>query len=392
MKTTGKKSFSIHFWKSISSLIFQILLISLFIQTPASSQIEGRKTIKIPDILGYQTLKCDFHIHTVFSDGEVWPHVRAEEIWLEGLDAFSITDHIEYLPHKSDLQIDFNRSFELAEQRARELDLIIIKGAEITREMPPGHFNSLFLTDVSALDQPEVAQAFEASVQQEAFIFWNHPGWRQPYEVPIWYDEHTQLYQQKIMQGIEVVNYKSYYPLAFQWALEKKLTIICNSDIHSPIQMAYDLAHGEHRPMTLVFSSERSAAGIKAALINRRTVAYFNDLLIGEEKYLKALFEASVTVLNPEITFSQAKWQPLFIKNNSEIPFKLVRLSEPEPPFQSPPELTLEPERTMRFPVEGKTDGLTGDKTLTLKYRVENLLIAPEQGLPVEFKIKAIFE
>lgn len=30
-----------------------------------------RKEINIPDILGYKTLKCDFHIHTIFSDGVV---------------------------------------------------------------------------------------------------------------------------------------------------------------------------------------------------------------------------------------------------------------------------------------------------------------------------------
>lgn len=35
------------------------------------------KKISIPDIPGYQTLKGDFHMHTVFSDGHVWPTFRA---------------------------------------------------------------------------------------------------------------------------------------------------------------------------------------------------------------------------------------------------------------------------------------------------------------------------
>lgn len=51
--------------------------------------------IKIPDILGYKTLKCDLHLHTVFSDGTVWPAERVEEAWRKGLDAVAITDHIE---------------------------------------------------------------------------------------------------------------------------------------------------------------------------------------------------------------------------------------------------------------------------------------------------------
>lgn len=37
-----------------------------------------RKEILIPDIAGYLTLKCDFHMHTVFSDGNVWPTVRVD--------------------------------------------------------------------------------------------------------------------------------------------------------------------------------------------------------------------------------------------------------------------------------------------------------------------------
>lgn len=55
-----------------------------------------RNEISIPGFDGYQTLKCDFHIHTVFSDGSVWPDIRVQEAWQEGLDAIAMTDHIEY--------------------------------------------------------------------------------------------------------------------------------------------------------------------------------------------------------------------------------------------------------------------------------------------------------
>ncbi len=33
-------------------------------------------SMDFPNILGYKTLKCDFHQHTVFSDGDVWPSIR----------------------------------------------------------------------------------------------------------------------------------------------------------------------------------------------------------------------------------------------------------------------------------------------------------------------------
>ena len=51
-----------------------------------------REELHIPDILGFQTLKCDFHMHTVFSDGLVWPTVRIDEAYREGLDAIALTD------------------------------------------------------------------------------------------------------------------------------------------------------------------------------------------------------------------------------------------------------------------------------------------------------------
>ena len=40
------------------------------------NQSNVRTEISIPGFDGYETLKCDFHIHTVFSDGSVWPTVR----------------------------------------------------------------------------------------------------------------------------------------------------------------------------------------------------------------------------------------------------------------------------------------------------------------------------
>jgi predicted metal-dependent phosphoesterase TrpH len=119
--------------------------------------------IMIPDIPGYLTLKCDFHIHTVFSDGHVWPAVRSEEAWREGLDAIAITDHIERQPHKKDVNTNHNRSYEIARGPGAELDLMVIRGSEITRGMPPGHLNAIFLEDSEALAVPEWRDSIRAA-------------------------------------------------------------------------------------------------------------------------------------------------------------------------------------------------------------------------------------
>ena len=88
------------------------LFIALFIALPLLAQVRGN--IAIPDLNGYVTLKCDFHTHTVFSDGLVWPTVRIDEAYREGLDAIAITDHIEYRPYKEDVVASHNRSYEIA--------------------------------------------------------------------------------------------------------------------------------------------------------------------------------------------------------------------------------------------------------------------------------------
>src|SRR6056297_1931176 len=142
-------------------LFFALLLLRLIGATPANAQDDGvlrmnefrnpekRTILNIPNVEGYQTLKCDFHTHTMFSDGHVWPNVRVQEAWQEGLDVLAITDHIEYLPHEEYVDINHNHAYELAKGMAARRNIVFIKGTEITRQTPPGHFNALFIGDAS---------------------------------------------------------------------------------------------------------------------------------------------------------------------------------------------------------------------------------------------------
>ena len=64
-------------------------------------------------------------MHSVFSDGLVWPTVRVDEAYREGLDAISLTEHIEYRPHKKDIIADHNRSYELSQKQAKKLGILL---------------------------------------------------------------------------------------------------------------------------------------------------------------------------------------------------------------------------------------------------------------------------
>lgn len=50
-----------------------ILTAAAILLAAAISHAADRHEIAFTDLSGYKTLKCDFHMHTVFSDGRVWP-------------------------------------------------------------------------------------------------------------------------------------------------------------------------------------------------------------------------------------------------------------------------------------------------------------------------------
>lgn len=359
---------------------------------PLDGQTRVRERPYFPDILGYQTLLCDFHIHTVFSDGLVWPSIRSEEAWREGLDVIAITDHIEYLPHKEDVRVDFNRSHAIAKPRGDELDVVVIKGAEITRAMPPGHNNALFLQDVAALDVNDWPDAFEAAMDQGAFIFWNHPGWlgQQSDGVARWYDEHTDLVEKGWLHGIEVVNTHEYYPEAHAWCLENKLTMLSNSDIHNPLNLDYHVHQGDHRPLTLVFAQDKSEASIKDALFARRTVVYSQNRLIGEAVYLRPIFAQTVRLNRTQVSLTGTRGRFLQISNRSELDYKLT-LKEPPDKLIVPQEIVLYGGKTVLFSIKAKRKGLSASESIALPYVVDNLKVAPNVGLDVTFQLDVTF-
>ena len=352
-------------------------LVALLVTFTGQAQMQNR--IAIPDFGGYKTLQCDFHIHTVFSDGLVWPTVRVDEAYSEGLDAVSITEHLEYRPFKQDVVASHNRAYEIAKSSADNRNVILIRGSEITRSMPPGHFNAIFLNDSEAIAKDDWRESFAEAKRQNAFIFWNHPGWdaQQP-DTTLWWEEHTEIYDKGWMNGIEVVNEKSYYEEAFQWALDKKLTILGNSDIHEPIQADYDFSSGEHRATTLVFAKARTPEAIREALDNRRTAVYHKDLLIGEEQYLRQIFDNSIEILdvipeNNRITIN--------ILNKSGLTFKLKKTShDKNVVYFRDFEIKPHSKHSVSIRFTGNNDG-------KFNFEVTNLLIRPGKGLDCSYNL-----
>lgn len=371
------------------------LLLALTLTTIHGHEVvtRARTPVNLPDVPGFVTLKCDFHIHTVFSDGNVWPTVRAEEAWREGLDAIAITDHIEYQPHKADVSTNHNRSFEIARGTGEDLDVLVIKGSEITRKMPPGHLNAIFLTNSMPLATDRWQDATATARQQGAFIFWNHPGWsaQTTNGLVVWYPEHTWLLEHGLLHGIEVVNGRSYYPEAHRWAKEKGLAMLSNSDIHAPLNLDYHVHEGDHRPLTLVFATARTSDALKEALFARRTAVYSGDRLIGDEQFLKPIFEGSVRFHKTATTVRGKERVYLQISNRSELDYELER-AEAIPDLESPERLNLPGGKTVLFELRGRSASAAGTRQVTAAYRVKNLLVGPDQPLQIALPLEITFQ
>ncbi len=280
------------------TILLLVCFLTLSVITAQQHSHMGATALNYPNIEGFVTLKTDLHMHSVFSDGNVWPTIRVQEALRENLDAISLTEHLEYQPHSADIpHPDRNRAHQLALEEAKEHDLLIIPGSEITRSAPVGHSNAIFISDANALMKKDADKAFAAAKAQNAFVFWNHPAWhaQNPQGNPILSDFQEERIKKGELHGIEVINSVDYAEESLALALENDLTIMGTSDVHGLIDWDYT-EKGKHRPITLVFAKEKSIESLQEALFAGRTVAVYNSLLVGKEEFLKPLLKESIKV------------------------------------------------------------------------------------------------
>lgn len=289
-----------------------------FVKCEDYYDINQRTEFQIPDIGGFVTLTSDLHIHTVFSDGAVWPSTRVQEAWNDGLDVIAITDHIEYRPYRNYLNADLNESYRIAAAAAGTDGVLVIHGTEITRSKPFGHMNALFIEDAEKLAVESEMDALEAALAQDAVIQWNHPGW--PDDLCTMYPLHEKLIAEGKIHLVEVMNYDECYPIAYDWIGKYGIGAAANSDIHEPIAMYCKDSH--KRPVTLIFAKERSLESVKEALLARRTLAWFNDNLAGDASLLRSFVEACLEI--------KRSGETVTITNKSEIPFRVSATPEGE--------------------------------------------------------------
>jgi len=411
--------------KKLSALIV-VSLFSLNIYMHGSVNLfkSGQdRSIEFPDTENYLTITSDLHTHSVFSDGHVWPNIRVAEAMKDKLDAIAITEHLEYQPHIRYIpNKNRNIAFLEAKKAAEESDLIVIAGSEITREMPPGHLNAVFIKDANTLfnidesllpearrrmseavnvedlsdEELEVAdqyalgnlyspfEALEEAKRQGAFIFWNHPMWGSQANdgVSRLTEMHKQMIAKDLIHGIEVVNTNEYSEEALQIALDNNLAIIGTSDVHELIEWDYDSSKNEHRPVTLILSEERNQNSIKEALLDRRTIVFYKNKLIGKEENL-------VPLLNSILGFKSLGYRGntsilrVEISNNSSSDMTLKNLSAYN--FSRSDDYIFIPKNETKT-IMVKT--LEAIKAVKLKFEILNAITAPKKHAIIEATIE----
>ena len=371
--------------------------------TPVNAKAEGDRVIDFPDVEGMQTLVVDLHTHSVFSDGHVWPKIRVEESVRDGLDAMAVTEHLEYQPHRADVpHPDRNRGYAEALDAAKNSNLMVISGSEITRDAPAVHMNAVFVQDSNKLLQvPTDAgaitdaseyykaangwpanEAVKAANAQGAFVFWNHPYWTAQNADGITRldDFHAGLIKAGQMHGIEIANGDDYSEEAHTIAMQHDLVMIGVSDVHDLIDWDYSPATGGHRPVTLVFTADRSIEGIRRALFAKQTVVWFKNLLIGRSPELMPLLQASLTVDATTTRFQNADVAVVTLQNHSDAEFILQNKSTHT--FMGNADM-------VSVPPHGKTELAVkipkGDAKVALEFAVLNALVAPKQPAVMSF-------
>ncbi|MBR2025619.1 MAG: histidinol-phosphatase [Alistipes sp.] len=325
----------------------------LHIRQPRTVQ---RTEFIIPSIDGYTAYKADLHTHTIFSDGHLSMESRVREAWKDGIDVMAVTEHLEHRPHEKDLvkymeggyiakgtkaqantfvsrnfpekgaiKVNLNFPVELATKIAKDYDLTIIPGIEITRK-PDGvytHLNALFTKDNNAIYDPDPMQSTRNAKAQGALIMHNHPGWLRTDMKPSKFDK--AIYKEGLVDGIEVMNGVEFYPKAITRAKDMNFFVSANTDAHHPTAERY-AEYGEHRNMTIIFAKDKSLESLREALEARRTLACSFGVLAGDEALLRKVAEASLTVRRMS---DDAKGRKrIIVTNNSSIRWIIARAGQ----------------------------------------------------------------
>jgi hypothetical protein len=264
--------------------------------------------------------------------------------------------------------------------------LAIVHGTEITKPMPPGHFNAIFIKDANKFfDKNKEPLSFINGINeannQGAFVFWNHPMWEANRSDGIAKLDpiHKEVINKKLLHGIEVVNFDTFSEEAMQIALDNELTMMGTSDVHVLIDWDFNKKEESfHRPITFIMSKNRTIKSIRDALFNGDTFIWYRDLIIGKSNNLKQVIQNNLKVISKGYGFKGRKVEILQVEliNKSVAPISLNYIGEYT--FHNDYKfIELKPRSSKTIYVKTKKI----EETVSLEFEILNYVIAPKTNL-----------
>jgi hypothetical protein len=203
----------------------------------------------------YQVLKVNLHAHTTYSDGMYTPTQLVNIYKNAGYDVLAITDHSTVA--------GYGEAFS----EGNNVGLTVICGEEVTCSWSDGsqkHVVALFINqsvDVAGYSDIEIPVIFDAIHAQGGIGVVAH-AWRS-------WNNWQNYTNEPCIDGWEVDS-------SMAWVLESGSIYVLDHDFHNTTWL-----EGIQSYWTYLLAEDRTEAGVRDALMERRIVIYGNGVLYG---------------------------------------------------------------------------------------------------------------
>ena len=245
--------------KGTSILIFFIMV--SFFSVCFTSTVQSPSTLSSP----YQILKLNLHAHTNYSDGTYSPSELVDIYKNAGYDVLGISDHGTVAGYAEALS------------EGKKVGLIVVCGEEVSCSWSDGswkHVLALFINESIGITEGsdvEVKDIFDAIHAQNGIGIVAHPWFS--------WDNWETYTNEGCIDGWEV-------DYSMSWVLESDYIYMLGHDFHNTTFL-------ELLPnyCTYVLAENRTEAGVKDALMEKRIVVYGDGSLYGSTYALQLYFE-----------------------------------------------------------------------------------------------------
>jgi PHP domain len=256
--------------KKNGAILFFLMIISLLPACFASSAQSPS-----PTVTSYQILKVNLHAHTNYSDGTYSPSELVDIYKDAGYDVLGITDH------------NTVAGYEEALSEGKKVGLIVVCGEEVTCSWSDGswkHVLALFTNKsigVAEGSDVEVEAIFDAIHTQNGIGIVAHPWFS--------WDNWQKYTNETCIDGWEV-------DYSMTWILQSDYIYMLGHDFHNATFL--ELLPNYY---TYVLAQNRTEAGVKEALMQKRIVVNGDGNLYGSA-YALGLYFQSVATPSPTNT------------------------------------------------------------------------------------------